>query len=176
MEERLLTRFKWGLLAELEKPNKELRYDILRSKIRREGLKIPKEVIDLISENINDSVRELEGVVNSLMAHSVVLNREIDIQLAEKILKFSVKTEKEPITIDHILKVVCNYFDVEMDDIQCITKTAFRTSTPSRHVLSLQIHQPLLRTYRYFDRQSQPCHRTPFVQDCRRQHTCRQVL
>jgi chromosomal replication initiator protein len=117
MEERLLTRFKWGLLAELEKPNKELRYDILRSKIRREGLKIPKEVIDLISENINDSVRELEGVVNSLMAHSVVLNREIDIQLAEKILKFSVKTEKEPITIDHILKVVCNYFDVEMDDI-----------------------------------------------------------
>ena len=67
MEERLLTRFKWGLLAELEKPNQQLRHDILENKIRQDGLKIPEEVIDFVSENVNDSVRELEGIVNSLM-------------------------------------------------------------------------------------------------------------
>ena len=72
MEERLLTRFKWGLLAELEKPNQQLRHDILENKIRQDGLKIPEEVIDFVSENVNDSVRELEGIVNSLMAYSVV--------------------------------------------------------------------------------------------------------
>lgn len=117
MEERLLTRFKWGLLAELEKPNEELRRDILENKIRREGLKIPKDVIAYISENVSDSVRELEGVVNSLMAHSVVLNRDIDLNLAKQILKRSVKTDKEPITIERILNVVCEYFNVSIDDV-----------------------------------------------------------
>lgn len=117
MEERLLTRFKWGLLAELEKPNEELRRDILENKIRREGLKIPKDVIAYISENVSDSVRELEGVVNSLMAHSVVLNRDIDLNLTKQILKRSVKTDKEPITIERILNVVCEYFNVSIDDV-----------------------------------------------------------
>lgn len=117
MEERLLTRFKWGLLAELEKPNQELRHDILESKIRREGLKIPKEVINYISENVNDSVRELEGVINSLMAHSVVLNKDIDLNLAKQILKRSVKTDKEPITIESILKIVCDYTGICLEDI-----------------------------------------------------------
>ena len=117
MEDRLLTRFKWGLLAELEKPNQQLRHDILESKIRREGLKMPEEVIDYVSENVNDSVRELEGVVNSLMAYSVVWNRDIDLPLAEQILKRAVKTENKPITIDMILDKVCNYFNVKQEDV-----------------------------------------------------------
>ena len=90
MVSRLLTRFKWGLLAELEKPNQQLRHDILENKIRQDGLKIPEEVIDFVSENVNDSVRELEGIVNSLMAYSVVWNRDIDLPLAEQILKRAV--------------------------------------------------------------------------------------
>ena len=117
MEDRLLTRFKWGLLAELEKPNQQLRHDILESKIRREGLKIPEDVVDFVSENVNDSVRELEGVVNSLMAYSVVWNRDIDLPLAEQILKRAVKTENKPITIDMILDKVCNYFNVKQEDV-----------------------------------------------------------
>lgn len=117
MEERLLTRFKWGLLAELEKPNQKLRHDILDNKIRQDGLKIPEEVINFVSENVNDSVRELEGIVNSLMAYSVVWNRDIDLPLAEQILKRSVKTEKKPITIDIILEKVCEYFNVKQEDI-----------------------------------------------------------
>jgi chromosomal replication initiator protein len=66
MEERMLTRFKWGLVAELEKPDKELRKNILRNKIHRDGLNIPERVINYIAENVNESVRELEGIINSL--------------------------------------------------------------------------------------------------------------
>lgn len=117
MEERLLTRFKWGLLAELEKPNEQLRKDILKSKIRHDGLKIPEEVIEFVSENVNNSVRELEGIVNSLMAYSVVYNRDVDLPLAEQIVRRAVKIEHKPITIDLILEKTCEYFGVKQEDI-----------------------------------------------------------
>lgn len=117
MEERLLTRFKWGLLAELERPNLELRHDILENKVRRDGLNIPEEVINYVSENICDSVRELQGVVNSLMAYSVVWNRDIDLSLAQQILKRAAKIEKKPITPDTILTCTCNYFHVKKEDV-----------------------------------------------------------
>lgn len=117
MEERLLTRFKWGLLAELEKPNEQLRKDILKSKIRHDGLKIPEEVIEYVSENVNNSVRELEGIVNSLMAYSVVYNRDVDLPLAEQIVRRAVKIEHKPITIDLIIEKVCEYFGVKQEDI-----------------------------------------------------------
>lgn len=117
MEDRLLTRFKWGLLAELERPNAELRRDILMSKIHHDGLHFPNDVIDYISENVNDSVRDLEGIVNSLMAYSVVYNRDIDMPLAEQIVKRAVKVENKPITVDLILEKVCGYFNVKQEDI-----------------------------------------------------------
>ena len=117
MEDRLLTRFKWGLLAELEKPNEELRRAILNSKIHHDGLKIPKEVIDYISENVNESVRDLEGIVNSLMAYSVVYNRDVDLSLAEQIVKRAVRVENKPITVDLILEKACGYFNIKQEDI-----------------------------------------------------------
>ncbi len=117
MEERLLTRFKWGLLAELEKPNKELRRAILRSKIHHDGLRIPDDVIDYISDNVSDSVRDLEGIINSLMAYSVVYNRDIDLELAEQTVKRVVRVENKPITVDYIIDTVCTYFQVKPEDI-----------------------------------------------------------
>ncbi len=117
MEERLLTRFKWGLLAELEKPNLQLRHDILESKIKRDGLRIPEEVVDFVSENVSDSVRELEGVINSLMAYSIVWNREIDLPLAERIIKCAIRKEKKQVTIELILDKVCGYFDVKQEEV-----------------------------------------------------------
>ena len=90
MEERLITRFKWGMVAELEKPTIELRRNILRNKIRRDGLQFPPEVIDYIAENVNDSVRDLEGIIISLMAHSTIYNKDIDMELAQRIVKKSV--------------------------------------------------------------------------------------
>ena len=117
MEERLLTRFKWGLLAELERPNQDLRKAILKNKINHDGLKFTEEVINYISENVNDSVRDLEGIVNSLMAYSVVYNRDVDLSLAEQIVRRAVRVENKPVTVDLILDKVCGYFNVKPDDI-----------------------------------------------------------
>lgn len=140
MEERLLTRFKWGLLAELEKPNEQLRKDILKSKIRHDGLKIPEEVIEYVSENVNNSVRELEGIVNSLMAYSVVYNKDVDLPLAEQIVRRAVKIEHKPITIDLIIEKVCEYFGVKQEDI-------FTTSRKQAIVQVRQIAMFLAQKY-----------------------------
>ena len=86
MKDRLLTRFSCGLIAELEKPNVQLCVDILNAKCRRDGLNIPADVIQFIAETANGSVRDLEGVVNSLMAYSIVYNSKVDMHLAERVI------------------------------------------------------------------------------------------
>lgn len=112
MSDRLLTRFSCGLIAELEKPNIQLCVDILNSKIKRDGLHIPTEVVSFIAQTANCSVRDLEGVINSLLAYSVVYNCNIDMRLAERVIKRAVKIDNEPLTIDDILDTVCNHFNV----------------------------------------------------------------
>ena len=113
MEERLLTRYKWGLLAELEKPDTALRRNILRNKIRKDGLNIPESVVNYIAENVNESVRELEGIINSLLAQSILFKREIDMDLAERIIRKAVRIENKPITIDNIISKVCAHYDLD---------------------------------------------------------------
>ena len=112
LHERMLTRFSCGLIAELEKPTVQLSIDILNSKCRRDGLKIPASVIQYIAETCNGSVRELEGVVNSLMAYSIVDNTNVDMRLAERIIQRAVKIDNHPLTIDDILEKVCKHFNV----------------------------------------------------------------
>ena len=117
MNERLLTRFSCGLIAELEKPNVELCTDILKAKIRRDGLHIPDEVIRFIASTANGSVRDLEGVVNSLLAYSVVYNSNVDMRLAERVIKRAVKVYDNPLTVDEILDTVCNHFSVTLSAV-----------------------------------------------------------
>ena len=118
MEERLLTRFKWGLVAELEKPDINLRKDILRNKIRRDGLTIPESVICYIAENVNESVRELEGIVNSLLAQSILFKRDIDLELTQRIVRKAVKcAEVKAITIEDIIAKVCSHYNIEESTI-----------------------------------------------------------
>ena len=112
MHERLLTRFSCGLIAELEKPNRQLCADILESKIHRDGLKIPAEVIDFIASTASGSVRDLEGVISSLMAYSIVYNCNIDMRLAERVVKRAVKMDDKPLTVDDILEKVCAHYNV----------------------------------------------------------------
>lgn len=112
MPDRLLTRFSCGLIAELEKPNMQLCVDILESKIRRDGLNIPQDVIQYIAQNASGSVRDLEGVINSLLAYSVVYSCEVDMRLAERVLKRAVKLDDEPLTIDDIIDKVCVHYNV----------------------------------------------------------------
>lgn len=117
MKDRLLTRFKCGLTAELEKPNTQLCMDILTTKCRRDGLKIPEDVIRFIAETANGSVRDLEGVINSLMAYSVVYNCNIDMRLAERVIKRAVKIDNHPLTVDDILDKVCNHYNVTQQNV-----------------------------------------------------------
>lgn len=112
MPERLLTRFSCGLIAELEKPNTQLCVDILENKIRKDGLHIPRDVIQFISQTANGSVRDLQGVINSLMAYSIVYNSNIDMRLAERVIKRAVKIDDKPLTVDEIIETVCNHFNV----------------------------------------------------------------
>ncbi len=112
MPERLITRFSCGLIAEVEKPNTQLCVDILNSKIKRDGLKIPAEVVQYIAETANGSVRDLEGVINSLLAYSIVDNACINMRLAERIIKRAVKVDDKPLTVDEIVGTVCNHYNV----------------------------------------------------------------
>ena len=112
MEERLLTRFVWGVVEELGKPNIQLCIDILKSKVKRDGLSIPDDVIRYIAERANGSIRYLEGVINTLYAFSINLGREIDIAFADERIKKLVKIDDKAISTEEIIDAVCKQFDV----------------------------------------------------------------
>lgn len=118
IQERMLTRFKWGMVAEMEKPDTKLRRDILLSKVRRDGLNIPREVLQYIAQNVESSVRELEGIINSIMAYSVVDNCDIDLQLTERVVARAVNLEKKQLTLDDINAAVCKHYGVKLKDLQ----------------------------------------------------------
>ncbi len=117
MEERLITRFKWGMTAEIEKPDLELRKNILRNKVYRDGLKFPEDVISFIAEHVNASIRDLEGIVVSIMAHSTINSTDIDINLARRIVGDFSNYEKRTVTIEEIIKKVSDYYGVETEAI-----------------------------------------------------------
>ena len=140
VKDRLLTRFSCGLIAELEKPNVQLCIDILNSKCRRDGLKIPADVILYIAQTANGSVRDLEGVLNSLMAYSIVYNSNIDMRLAERIIKRAVKVDNHPLTIDDILEKVCQHFGVAQQHV-------FSKSRKRDYVEARQVSMYLAKKY-----------------------------
>ena len=117
LPDRMLTRFSSGLIAELEKPNVQLCVDILNSKIKRDGLKIPADVVQYIAETANGSVRDLEGVINSLLTYSIVYNTNVDMMLAERVVKRAVKIDNKPLTVDDILEKVCNHYHVQQQNV-----------------------------------------------------------
>ena len=140
VKDRLLTRFACGLIAELERPNLQLCIDILNAKCQRDGLKIPADVIQFIAETANGSVRDLEGVVNGLMAHSIVYNSNIDMRLAERYIKRAVKVDNHPLTIDDILETVCGHFNVSQQHV-------FSKSRKRDYVLVRQVSMYLAQKY-----------------------------
>lgn len=122
VEERLLTRFRWGLSVKLERPDIELRKTILKHKILTDGLTISDEVVDYIAENVTQNVRDLEGVIVSLMAHSIINNKDINISLARRVMEQNIKFEKKKITVQKIQDVVSDYFSVKKDLIQSASR------------------------------------------------------
>ncbi len=132
MQERLLSRFRWGLSADLQVPDYETRIEILEKKMKNNGLDLPKDVVKYIAYNIQNNVRELEGALISLLAQSSLNKREIDLDLAKKVLRNFIKTSSKEITIDTIQKMVCEFFDLPYDRL--LQKTRKREIVQARQI------------------------------------------
>ena len=122
MEQRLLSRFKWGLSADLQSPDLETRLAILKKKIKKDGIDIPYEVVEYIAYSITSNVRELEGALISLLAQSSLNKKNITIDLAKEMLDKFVKNTAREISIDYIQKVVCDYFDIPIELMKSKTR------------------------------------------------------
>ncbi|MEI6696550.1 MAG: chromosomal replication initiator protein DnaA [Bacteroidota bacterium] len=122
MEPRLISRFKWGLSADLQIPNIETRIAILQKRLYNDGIEMPKEVIEYLAYSINTNIRELEGVLISLLAQSSLNKKIITLELAKQMIDKFVKNTTRDISIDFIQKIVCDYFGIPVDRISSKTR------------------------------------------------------
>lgn len=122
IEQRLLSRFKWGLSAELQTPDYETRVSILKNKLYRDGVEMPDEIIDHVAKNIKTNIRELEGAIISLIAQSSFNKREVTLELAQQVVEKFVKNTKREVSIDYIQKVVSDYFEMDVATLQSKTR------------------------------------------------------
>ncbi len=132
LQERLLSRFKWGLTADLQQPDFETRVAIIKNKILADGIDIPEDLIEYIAQSVETNIRELEGVLISMMAHASLNKREIDLALAKQVLKNIVHDIDTEISIDYLHKVVTEYFNISLESIK--SKTRKREIVIARHV------------------------------------------
>jgi chromosomal replication initiator protein len=132
LEERLLSRFKWGLTADLQMPDFETRVAIIKRKMQSEGIYIPDDVIEYLAYTVDTNVRELEGVLISLIAHASLNRVDIDLTLAKNIMKNIVKDIETEVGIDFIQKTVSEYFDIKIEDLKA--KTRKKEIVTARHV------------------------------------------
>nr|WP_297308834.1 chromosomal replication initiator protein DnaA [uncultured Flavobacterium sp.] len=117
IEQRLLSRFKWGLSAEIQHPDFETRVNIAKSILFRDGVEMPEEVVEYVAKNVKTNVRELEGAIISLIAQSSFNKREITLDLAKSIVEKFVKNVKKDISIDYIQKIVSDYFSLDVETL-----------------------------------------------------------
>ncbi|MCK5856768.1 MAG: chromosomal replication initiator protein DnaA [Bacteroidales bacterium] len=129
---RLLSRFKWGLAADLQTPDLETRIAILRKKLYKDGLNMPEEVIEYIAYSITSNVRELEGALVSILAQSSLNKKAITLDLARQMIDKYVKNTSREISIDYIQKVVSDYFNIPVDTIN--SKTRKREIVQARQI------------------------------------------
>ncbi len=132
MDERLLSRFKWGLTADLQVPDFETRLAILEQKMYADGITLHKDVVEYVAHNINTNVRELEGALISLLAQSSLNRKEVDLELAKQMLKNFVKNTSREISIEYIQKMVCEYFTIGVDLVK--SKTRKREIVQARQI------------------------------------------
>ncbi len=122
IEQRLLSRFKWGLSAELHHPDFETRVSIIKNKLYRDGVEMPEDIVEFLANNIKTNIRELEGAIISLIAHSSFNKKDITIDLAKNIVDNYVKNTKREVSIDYIQKVVSDYFQMDVETLQSKTR------------------------------------------------------
>ncbi|MDY3857642.1 MAG: chromosomal replication initiator protein DnaA [Muribaculaceae bacterium] len=133
MTARLLSRFKWGMTVELEKPDLDLRRAVLRLRSEQDGLSIPDDVLDYIAENVTDSVRELEGIVATLLAQALTLRRDITVDLARHVMANVVRLQKRSINFEMVTQGVADHFNIDPDRI--FTKSRKRDISDARQMV-----------------------------------------
>ncbi|MEB8329368.1 chromosomal replication initiator protein DnaA [Flavobacteriaceae bacterium KMM 6897] len=122
IEQRLLSRFKWGLSAELQSPDYETRISILKNKLYRDGVEMPDDIVDYVAKHIKSNIRELEGAIISLIAQSSFNKKEVTLELAQLVVEKFVKNTKREVSIDYIQKVVSDYFEMDVATLQSKTR------------------------------------------------------
>lgn len=132
LSKRLLSRFKWGLVAEITIPDFETRLNILRRKAYNDGMDIPEDVLQYIAQTVISNVRELEGALISLLAQSTLNHKEITLDLAHNLLEKIIRKPKYDLTLDYILKVVCGHFKMNPDVLN--TKSRKREIVQARQL------------------------------------------
>jgi len=132
LEQRLLSRFKWGLSADLQSPDFNTRIAILKKKAYNDGIELDDEVLEYVATHITNNVRELEGALISLLAQSTLNKKEITINLAKEMIDKLIKNSRREISIDYIQKIVCDYYNIPLNLIQ--SKTRKREIVQARQV------------------------------------------
>lgn len=117
MEERLLSRFKWGMTCELYRPDYDMRVKVLTRKAKQEGINLPDEVVRYIADNVTNSFRELEGIMVSLLAHATMRNCDISLELAEQVIANSVKIRRHSVNFEMIAEQVSSYYNISSDEL-----------------------------------------------------------
>ncbi len=121
-QERLLSRFKWGLTADLQEPDFETKLAIIHNKMQSDGIEIPTEVAEYLAYSVDTNLRDMEGVLNSLLFHATLLKKDIDLELAKEVLKNIVKEIQADVSVDFIQKTVVDYFKVSLDQMKSKVK------------------------------------------------------
>jgi chromosomal replication initiator protein len=121
-QERLLSRFKWGLTADLQEPDFETKLAIIHNKMQSDGIEIPTEVAEYLAYSVDTNLRDMEGVLNSLLFHATLLKKEIDLELAKEVLKNIVKEIQSDVSVDFIQKTVADYFKVSLEQMKSKVK------------------------------------------------------
>jgi chromosomal replication initiator protein len=143
LEERLRSRFAWGLIADIETPDRETRIAILRKKAQVHGLDVPREVFEQIAERIDTSVRELEGALTRVVAAASFSHEPITVELAARVLESFSPAQCEPVSIDRIQNVICEHFAIEREDLLSMRRTD-AVNTPRQ--IAMYLSRTLLGT------------------------------
>jgi chromosomal replication initiator protein len=122
LQDRLISRFQWGLTSDIQPPDLEMRIAILRKKSGDDGIDMPEEIIEFIAANVTSNIRQMEGCFINLLAAASLSSREITLDLAREAVKVVVGDVRSPITIETIQRTVCEYFDIPDDLLRAKTR------------------------------------------------------
>ncbi len=146
VDDRLITRFKWGFSGELRRPDFSLRRDILKNKVNRDGVNISEEIIDFIAKNVRNNVRDLEGVLASLLAYSTLTDEQISLELAERVVSQIVDVTVATLTVNNIMDAVCEEFNVTSEQLlsSARSKEVAQARQVAMYLTKILLDKPLI--------------------------------